>query len=141
MPTAYATVDDLVSRYGESEIIELTDRDHQGAIDAAIAGQALDDANAEVDSYLATRYPVPPDPVPTLLARVACDIARYRLYDDAAPEEVRKRYDDAARILARLASGEISIGPAQSTPTHPQTVTVVGGTPAVFGRRPNGGLR
>lgn len=138
---AYATTADLVTRYGEAEIIQLTDRAHLGVIDAGVAAQALDDANAEVDSYLAVRYPVPPDPLPTLLVRLACDIARYRLYDDAAPEEIRKRYEDATRLLARIASGDISIGPAQSAPTHPQTVTLVGGAPAVFGRRPNGGLR
>lgn len=136
--TAYATTADLVTRYGEAEIIQLTDRDHLGAIDAGVAAQALDDANAEVDSYLAVRYPVPPDPLPTLLVRIACDIARYRLYDDAAPEEIRKRYEDATRILARLADGSMSFGVSPAAPSHPQVAQVVEGAPSVF-KRPRGG--
>lgn len=139
--TTYATLADLVARFGEREIAQLTNRDGLDVIDSSVADQALADANAEAEAYLAARYPVPPAPVPQVLVMVVCNIARYRLYDDAAPEEVRRRYEDAARLLARIASGEISIGPAQSAPTHAQTAQLVGGSPAVFGRRPGGGLR
>ncbi len=137
----YATLADLVARFGEREIAQLTNRDGLDVIDPDVAAQALADANAEAAAYLAARYPVPPEPVPQVLVMVVCNISRYRLYDDAAPEEVRKRYEDATKLLARIANGEISIGPPQATPTHAQTAVLVGGTPAVFGRRPGGGLR
>ncbi len=141
MSAPYATVADLVARFGEREIAQRSSRDGRDVIDEAVVGQALADANAEAHGYIATRYPVPFSPVPPLLVRVVCDIARYRLYDDAAPEEVRKRYEDAARLLTRIADGSVSIGPPEASPSHPQTVAVVAPAPGLFARRPNGGLR
>ena len=51
----------------------------------------------------------------TLLDTYACDIARYRLYDDASlPEDhpVRKRYEAAIRFIERVASGLEALGTA-----------------------------
>ncbi|HRQ57659.1 MAG TPA: DUF1320 domain-containing protein [Azoarcus taiwanensis] len=137
----YATVQDLISRFGEREIAQITNRASAlDVIDMAVAERALADANAEVHSHVATRYRAPFDPVPTLLVRVACDIARYRLYDDAVPEEIRNRYTDAVRILTRIANGEMGFGEAEASPSHPQVAQSVTRPPKVFGRRPNGGV-
>ncbi|GAB4481846.1 MAG: hypothetical protein OHK0044_30550 [Burkholderiaceae bacterium] len=108
----YATVADLTRRYGEGEIRELTDRldPPVGAIDTAVAERALADADAEIDTYLAARYAVPMTPAPAVIGRIACDIARYRLWEDRASEEVRQRYEDARRLLEGIAAGRVSFG-------------------------------
>lgn len=138
---SYARIDDMVARFGEREVAQLTNRDGLDVVDADVLDEALADANAEVHGYLATRYRVPPDPVPRLLVRVACDVARYRLYDDAAPDEVRRRYEDAVRLLKSVADGGVSLGADAAAPSHPQLVQVVDVSPGLFSRRPNGGLR
>lgn len=113
---AYALTADLVARYGEEELIQLTDRLGDGVMDAAVIDQALADAGAVIDGYLAGRYTLPLSPVPHILVGYACDLARERLYKDAAPEVVVKRADDARRFLALAGQGRISLGP-QPEPT------------------------
>ncbi len=44
--------------------------------------------------------------VPSNLKRMACDIARYRLYFQQPTEEVRKRYEDAISFLKRVAENK-----------------------------------
>jgi len=106
----YAAIADLITRYGEDELVQLTDRAGAGVIDAAVAQRALADADAEIDGYLAVRHTLPLDDVPPLLVRIACDITRYRLWDDRASEEVRMRYEDARRVLEAIAAGRVTLG-------------------------------
>ena len=152
----YASLADLIARFGHTEIAQLSASGGFGSYDGsapeintARVMLALDDANTEVHGYVATRIRVPvvadgapPAPHP-LLTRLACDIARYRLYDDAAPDEVRARFSDAVSVLVRIACGAISLsGSSDHTPTHPQTAVMVA-DPPVFGRqrRRTGGMR
>jgi phage gp36-like protein len=137
----YGTVADMVNRFSEAEIVQLTDRHlpRTGLMDEAVVGQALADARAEIDVYLSNRYALPIDPVPPVLVRVVCDIARYRLYDDAAPEEVRSRYTDALTLLRDLARGTASLGHAGVVEPNGQ-VQSVERPPRVFGRGAQGGL-
>jgi len=106
----YATLTGLVARYGEDELVQLTDSNRSGAIDAAALEQPIADADSEIDSYLAVRYSLPLPTTPTALARIACDITRFRLYDDQAPNEVRKRYEDAVKWLEAVAKGAVRLG-------------------------------
>ena len=106
----YATQADLVERFGETEIIQLSDRDRTGAIESAVVTAKLADADAEIDAYLATRYTLPLASVPTVLKRVACDVARYHLFDDRVTDDVRRRYEDALKFLQAVAKGTVSIG-------------------------------
>jgi phage gp36-like protein len=112
----YATQADLEARFGADELTQLTDRVGAGVPDAAIVARALADADAEIDGYLASRYALPLATVPPVLVRIACDIARYRLWEDRASEEVRRRYEDARRMLESIARGQVSLGlPAASS--------------------------
>ncbi|MFW5920921.1 MAG: gp436 family protein [Polyangiales bacterium] len=107
----YATVQDLVDRFGEKEILQLTDRDHTDEIDTEVAEQALDDASAEIDGYLdARRFKLPLEDVPRVLTRAAADIARYRLYATQAPETVKDRYEATLSWLKMLARGDVQLG-------------------------------
>lgn len=112
----YVAAQELIDRYGEEELIQLTDRHGMGAIDHAVLDQAIADASAEIDSYLAGRYTLPLVEVPAALSRIACEIARYHLYDDAPTEAVKDRYDNAIRFLRSLAKGEISLARQDGTP-------------------------
>lgn len=106
----YAGVQDLVERYGEQEILQLTDRTHAGQIDATVAERALRDAAAEIDGYLAARYVLPLAIVPTVLLRLCAELARYYLYDDHAPEQVRHRYNAAVEFLTKISTGKVALG-------------------------------
>lgn len=104
---SYAALADLVERYGEDEILRLSDREGTGEINDDIVNKALEDATAEIDTYLSGRYNLPLSPVPKVIKRLACDIARYLLWEDRASEEVRKRYEDVKRMLEQMANGLI----------------------------------
>jgi len=108
----YATVQDLIDNFGEAELILLTDRSvpPSGSYDAAIAEKRLNDAEAEVDAYLSTRYALPLETIPNILNRLVCDIARYYLFGAALTDEVSKRYNDAIAFLKNVSTGKASLG-------------------------------
>jgi len=108
----YCTQPDLQTRFGEEELIQLTDRENNNSVIAAVVDQAIADAASIIEGYvLAAGYTLPLLNVPDILRSYACDIARYRLYDDHAHEQVVKRYEDAITYLKSLAKGDVSIGP------------------------------
>lgn len=119
---SYATQADLVARFGETEMIQISNRALTAeTIDTAVVAAKLADAEAEIDGYLQGRYQLPLLPVPPVLARLACDIARYHLYDDRTTEAVTQRYRDAIAFLVRVSQGQVQLGVAE------------GGTPAAAG--------
>lgn len=123
----YASVADLVERFGETEIIQLTDLEHTGAIDTAVAERALEDASVEIDGFLAARYRLPVTDTPRLLSLLCTDIARYRLQQPVATDQARQRYEDAVARLKGISRGEINL-PLESPPAvSAEPVTTSGG--------------
>lgn len=106
----YATQDDMIDRFGMPEILQRTDRNRTGAIDAAVLNRALADADARIDGYLSGRYQVPLTVVPHLIVGIACDLARYALYDDIVTDGVKKRNDDAIKLLESISKGIVGLG-------------------------------
>ena len=118
----YATVQDMIDRFGQAELVQLTDPQLL-AVQAPKAQRALDDAQHLADAYVGQVYALPlagcskPAPVPgnvhaqsqvppPLLTRLVCDVARYYLYDHLAPEhEVALRFNAAQKALERIAQG------------------------------------
>lgn len=135
----YATQQDMVDRFGSDELINLTDRQHTGAIDSEVVSQALLDANSEIDAYLASRYELPLASAPQSLVRIACDIARYRLYDEQATETVSDRYKAAVRFLDAVAKGSVRFGPSNNG-QQPQSSgeATINSSGRVFGRDGHG---
>jgi len=122
---AYATVADLVARFGATELAQLTDVTNipPSTIDEERVGLKLDDAGVFIDGYVGQVYRLPlagcskPDGSggftlvpPPVLVRLACDLARYYLYDDLAPEnEVYRRYKAALAELDGIAAGKTQL--------------------------------
>jgi phage gp36-like protein len=114
MPTPYIDRQGLEQRFGTQEIAQLLDDDRSGTEapgEADSLTRACEDATQLVDGYLATRYTLPLVSVPGLVVGWAADIARFRLWDEQAPEEVRRRYEDALAQLKQLAQGLIGLPP------------------------------
>lgn len=133
-PLTYATVDDMKRRFDERELIELTDIDNipPSQINETKVQAAIDDAVAQVDGFIGVVYKlplqgcqkpaVPGQPIeyvaPPKLTRWVCDLARYYLYDDLAPEaEVYRRYKAALAELRSFAdNGELLACPWGGSP-------------------------
>lgn len=111
---SYATPDDIVNRYSNRDLVQLTNEDPTATtVNTAVLAQALADASAEIDGYLGGRFALALTDPPAVLNRLACDIAMYRLQalrplHDLA--DARKRYDDAVAMLTRVATGELTLG-------------------------------
>lgn len=122
----YATTQDMVSRFGSSEVIALTDRGNSGEIDADVLASALAEATAEIEGYLAARYALPLASPPRLVVGLCCDIARYRLSGGSVLETdpVRNRYRDAVRLLEQIGAGKVSLGLTQAGQPAPTAAGV-----------------
>lgn len=135
----YATPDNMLSRFGEQDLALLTEREDSvpGEINFVLLEQALSDASAEIDGYIAGRYVLPLTTVPAVLERNCCDIARYFLYGDKAPEQVEKRYTAVVKFLTAVSKGDISLGLATTGETADQSELVISieSAGSVFGRK------
>lgn len=123
---AYASVDDLVARYGTAELRQLTDDAKAGVPDADKMGRALADASGVVDGYLAGRYRLPLAGKPDALVRANCQIARWLLYRTQRPEHVQQDYDQALAWLRDVAKGVGAIPNAPNVPTSASEETSAG---------------
>jgi phage gp36-like protein len=121
----YATTEELSGRLGATLYARLTDRVSGTTPSDTVAQQLLDAAEAEMHTYLASRYRTPIDLgmhaelAPTLKSRVL-DIAEYLAWKGSPfmaglPARVRDGYDEALLWLSRIARGEASL-PASSPP-------------------------
>jgi len=118
----YATLADLQTRYGADEIAESSDHDHIGDINLIVTSAALTDASLEIDAYLSTSYTLPLiAPYPSLLTNICCELARWAIYKDKAPETVRLRREDAIALLRRIASGDARLQVSIDTPATDKT--------------------
>ena len=87
---------DLVQRFGERELVNLTDRTAKREIVPDVLQKAVNDAEAEVNGYLrAAGFRQPFAPVPYALVVKTCDVCRWYLYENGIPDVVQKRYDNA----------------------------------------------
>ena len=125
----YITLADLETRFGRTELVQLTDPVNVEAIDTEVVDRTLADVDAEIDGYVAARYALPLPSVPQLLVVIACNIARFRLMGDSTTEEARKRYEDAVKLLKALSAGQVVL------PNAPALTPAAGGI-AVAHRAP-----
>lgn len=110
----YATLEAMVNKFGEREIIALTDRGppFTNTINNDVLNDAIETVNGEIDSYIGSRYAVPLNPVPKVLTQQACDMVRYYLTGAAATatDDITSRYNNAIKFLTRVNKGELTLG-------------------------------
>lgn len=142
----YATATDLITRFGAKEIAQRADRavprlvsdqllkdaaagaslaaytqPERDAVAAALVvlQRALDDARDTINAQISARYTLPILPVPPLLGRVACNLARRYLYEDQVIETVADAYEEDMKMLRAVAAGTASLGADPATGQEP----------------------
>lgn len=114
---SYASLDELTARYGESFLVDLTDRGAPpGAIDESAVDRALADADALIDGYLKGRYALPLSVTPPLIIDLALKIAIYNLHRSAVADKIAADYAAALKTLAGIGSGLIRLDVAGAEP-------------------------
>lgn len=108
----YCTRDDIIELYGYDLLVRIADHDKDGEPDPEIVIKGIRGATEVCDAYLSAQYPVPVSPVPGIVRTCAIDIAVYRMALDRQrrSEEMRVRYEDALKILEKIAMGRIGLG-------------------------------
>jgi phage gp36-like protein len=76
----------------------------------AVLHGALTDADDTINSYISARYTLPITPVPAVLARVACELARFYLYDDQVTDLIKDRHAANIKWLGEVSKGTVSLG-------------------------------
>ncbi|WP_241951930.1 gp436 family protein [Pasteurella multocida] len=124
----YATINDFISRVGEFQVMELTDRENIGEVNQAVLTIALSDSSSQIDGYLVGRYKLPLKTIPQNLTRICCDLTRYRLAsmsEVSITEEIIERYKLSLRELEGIASGKVSLGIAEDEQASTGENTVI----------------
>ncbi|AJY46484.1 gp436 family protein [Martelella endophytica] len=110
----YATVNDMIARFGETHILRLSNPEDRTAeaVDVARVERALSDATAEIEGYLRGYYAVPVTAPPVDLVRAASILARYELAqgEHVSPsEEMSKGRDDVLKWLRDIAARRVHL--------------------------------
>lgn len=109
----YAVKQDLIDRWGEKELIQLTDRSNvpPTTVNETTVTKALTDADSLLNSYIAKRYTLPLDPAPAILTRLAADITRYYLFGRVAEKdgEVERAYQEALSWAKDVSRGLVQL--------------------------------
>lgn len=142
----YCGEGDIVPSLVGSILVAQITKDDPAAttIDDDVLLQHIQDAEAEVDTYLGRRYSLPLAAVPTIVTRLSARLARYRLYTSRPgllEDWLKLDYENAVSILKDLATGDLALGlTSEGAPTTaPATKRArVSSQPPVFGR-PNMG--
>lgn len=116
------------------------------AAEAAIARieSVLLDATGFIDSFLSDLYVLPLNPVPRLIKRLCCDVARFYLWGDAAVKDsVEERdFKSAQKTLEGIRKGEVKLGVQPEAVSTPDRIVgeVLGGGERLFTRHSLRGL-
>lgn len=132
----YATQQDMINRYGQQQLIELTDRADPpaGAIDATVLQAALDEASSTIDGFLLRRYALPLTTVPTIVRRACEAIAWFDLHRGRYTDEDRDAYNDAFKLLTQISQGTVLLDVAGVEPPSAAAQAVEQSSDRVFNK-------
>lgn len=129
---------------------EYLDADEREAKIGPIIDEAIEDADGEIDGYLARRYSVPLSPAPKVINKFAKDIAIYNIFarigidEDSEAKTYLTRYNAAVKFLTFVADGKVSIGAAGPGDASAAAAIVTGfsvcSSPRLFRRSDLGGM-
>ncbi|CAN7258212.1 gp436 family protein [Brucella pseudogrignonensis] len=130
---SYASLEDLIERAGEDEILQIADRDLDGIADPDVIDAALVHADNIVNGYVSVQYELPFKAVPDLLRTWAVSIARYFLHRNGQDEHIVRDYKEALSSLKEIAAGRLKlpVGPDDPAPqpSSGSDVSIVGPEP------------
>jgi phage gp36-like protein len=114
----YCTLPQLIERYSERFLIELSDRGDTPATepDATLFARAIADADALIDGYLKVRYALPLSQVPSLVTDLSLAISIYKAHAHVAAEKIVNDYKDALKTLRDISTGLIRLDVEGSEP-------------------------
>jgi phage gp36-like protein len=120
----YATVGDMIARYGETQMIRLSVPEDRTAVavDATKIERALTDATAIIEDYVRGRYLVPIADPPDSIVRAACILARYDLAQGEATdpsEEMSKGRKEVISWLENIAKELVNLAVPAAEPAGP----------------------
>lgn len=121
----YVSREQLERAISQNELAQLTNDEGGSAINYDIIDDAICYASELIDSYIAGRYLLPLQSVPTLLRPLALDIARYWLHGrriNAAdfPDTLNNAYNHALKTLRDIRDGKIHLQIAGSQAEQPE---------------------
>ncbi len=110
----YATVDAMRRKFGDSELIQLTDNEapYLNAINMDKLNGAMQEANSEIDAYVGSRYALPLHIVPPFLVEIGCNLARYYAVtgDLSENDPIKNRYESSIKSLTNISKVELILG-------------------------------
>ena len=138
----YCTYEDIQGHIPEARLVEVTDDlapNASGEVKVAIVEKAIKESSTLIDSYVRKRFPRPFQSVPEVLRMICVDLSIYNLYERVTElnitDGMKLRYDNAIKLLIRIANGEQDIGvdPDESvTETGFSVASKLDGGPAMF---------
>jgi phage gp36-like protein len=133
---SYVTTAQLIARFGEQVLIDLTDRDGLGVIDEDVLASAVAAAEATVNGYVSGRYPIPLSPVTEDVLEAIFNLVRYILDGDNGNDIVINRRNDSIAWLKDVSAGRARLsGIEVVAPPSPATSRIeMRSQPRVFGR-------
>jgi phage gp36-like protein len=110
--STYASIQDIIDLYGEATLIRVSDVNRDRQYDAEVVDAALENADDEINVYLSAQYDVPLIYTTRSLRRIAVNIAIYTMALGRAErtDEMRKRYEDAIKLLTLMKDGKVGLG-------------------------------
>ena len=113
---AYCTQSDLLTMIPVKELAELT-AESGDTPDSQVVTEAIQRADAEIDSYLGLSHSLPFTMVPDQVKGLSMDMALYHLYSrrSVAPTVRRQNYEEAVSFLKLVAAGEAVIDETSSS--------------------------
>lgn len=106
----YTSKDDMIAAFGETEILDLTDRDGDGFADEAVWASIILQTTSLIDGYIGSRFALPLPEVPQLIAQCARWIARYFMAEDHATDRIKYDYEQALKFLTMIREGKLDVG-------------------------------
>lgn len=110
----YATVEAMRLKFGERELIQLTENEppYLDKINIEKLNAAMREANSEIDAYLGSRYALPLHIVPPFLVEIGCNLARYYAVtgDLSENDPIKNRYESSIKTLTKISKGELILG-------------------------------
>jgi len=114
----YSSLTDLLKWIEETELVQLCSQSPEDNISSAavvaVVNEAIESADAEIDSYLLGRWSGLRgySPVPAEINRMSAILALYYIYlrKRAVSEDWQRQYETILRKLGQAAKGDLSLG-------------------------------